>query len=457
MNRVARRARFALILAVILIGGLVIFTGEYLVEGKDWVVFSGSPHVYNGLNLNCGVITDRSGEILLDMTDGRTYSEDSLVRRATVHILGDRYGNISAPALAEYSSQMVGYDILNGIYTISGEGGEASLTISAEAQKAALTALDGRKGTVGVYNYKTGEILCMVSSPNYDPDDVPDIEGDTSGAYEGVYMNRFTQSAYVPGSIFKLVTTAAALEAIPDIESRTWYCGGSYDVGSDTVVCEGVHGNVTLGQALTKSCNCAYAQIALELGADKLNKYAKQFGITEPVEFDGITTASGNFDVLNAVGVNVAWAGIGQYTDTVNPARYMTFMGQIAGGGKAATPYLVSEVSSGVFSKYKASAAMTESIMSASTAARLTELMRDNVLNSYGDWNFPGISVCAKSGTAEVGGGNAPNATFAGFVQDSAYPLAFVVIVENGGAGASTCVPIISSVLQACMDVMDRE
>ena len=99
MNRVARRARFALILAVILVGGLAFFLGEYLLNAGTWVVFSGSPHVYRGGNLNSGVVTDRAGEVLLDMTDGRSYSGDWELREATLHILGDREGNISAPAL----------------------------------------------------------------------------------------------------------------------------------------------------------------------------------------------------------------------------------------------------------------------------------------------------------------------------------------------------------------------
>ena len=83
-----------------------------------------------------------------------------------------------------------------------------ALTVSADVQRTALAALDGRKGTVGVYNYKTGEILCAVSSPTYDPDDVPDVEGNPE-TYEGVYVNRFLHATYTPGSVFKLVTAAA--------------------------------------------------------------------------------------------------------------------------------------------------------------------------------------------------------------------------------------------------------
>ena len=106
--------------------------------------------MYRGSNLNCGVVTDRTGAVLLDATDGRTYSDDRTVRLATLHLLGDREGYISAPAVSEYSSQMVGFDLINGVYSTSGTGGTAVLTINAKAQKAALEALDGRKGGGGI-------------------------------------------------------------------------------------------------------------------------------------------------------------------------------------------------------------------------------------------------------------------------------------------------------------------
>jgi peptidoglycan glycosyltransferase len=79
------------------------------------------------------------------------------------------------------------------------------------------------------------------------------------------------------------------------------------------------------------------------------------------------------------------------------------------------------------------------------------------VENGYGDDNFPGLTVCAKTGTAEVGGGKEPNAVFAGFCQDRAYPLAFMVVVEDAGSGAKTCIPIASKVLAACKDLLDSE
>ena len=75
----------------------------------------------------------------------------------------------------------------------------------------------------------------------------------------------------------------------------------------------------------------------------------------------------------------------------------------------------------------------------------------------YGDWNFPGMTVCAKSGTSQLGGGKTSNAMFAGFVADEEYPLAFIVVVENGGYGSTACVPVLSKVLAECKAVLDGQ
>ena len=456
MNRIAGRSGIALLLVLVLVGGLVFFVGEYFLEADDWINAAGSPHVYNGGNIGCGVVLDREGELLLDISDERTYPESLDLRMSVIHWLGDREGNISAPALPNYSDALSGFDLFNGIYSFSGTGGEAVLTLSAQAQIAAMEALDGYKGTVAVYNYKTGEILCAVSAPSYDPDDVPDILGDDSGEYEGAYLNRFTQVSYVPGSIFKILTTAAALESISAIEDRVFVCEGSLYVDGNEVTCGREHGEQTLAEAMTNSCNCAYAEIALELGADTMEEYVDQFELTKSIQFDGITTEEGYFDLENATDPEIAWSAIGQHHDAVNPCRFLTFMGMIAGGGSAAEPYLVEEVSAGGSTTYRAKTHSTGRLMTSVTAEKLQNLMRNNVIDSYGDENFPGLTVCAKSGTAEMGEGQ-DNAMFAGFLLDEEYPLAFFAAVEDGGYGRYTCVPIISQVLEACKEVLDRE
>jgi len=457
MNRVTKRTWLMGLFLILLMAGMVFFLWEYVTQAHKWVSFSGSPHIYNNSNIGCGTIYDRSGEVLLDITAERAYSKEEATRKSTLHWLGDRKGFINAAAVSTYAGEMAGFDLINGVYAASGEGGKANLTLSAWAQNTALDALGSRKGTVAVYNYKTGEILCAVTTPTYDPDNVPDIAGDTSGRYDGVYLNRFLQSAYVPGSIFKITSMAAALEHVPGIEDETFQCYGKVEYGTEAVTCEHAHGKQTLSQAFANSCNCAFAKIAELIGKNNMVSAVKKFEITKPLTFDGITTAKGNYDISDTATVSFAWSCIGQHTDLVNPARYMTFMGAIANGGSAAEPYVMAQVENGGDVTYAASVNKTGRLMSQDTAKKLKEYMRFNVTQVYGDHNFPGLAVCAKSGTSELGGGQTSNAMFAGFVDSDEYPLAFMVVIENAGYGAANCVPVISRVLGVCKAVLDRE
>lgn len=456
MNRIAGRAFVVLLLVLVLAGGVAFFVAEFATEAGDWVIFSGSPHVYNSGKVGNGYVTDRDGTALADMSGERTFASDETLRRAMLHWLGDREGNISTPALTEYALEQTGFDLLNGVYAYGDTGYVLELTLSAPVQQAALEALDGYNGTVAVYNYQTGELLCAVSTPTFDPDNVPEFTDDNAGDYDGVYINRFTQSTYVPGSIFKIVTVAAALESIPDIEDHTFVCYGSYEYGADAVTCEGVHYEQDIREALANSCNCAFAQIVELVGEDTLAKYVEQFHITAPVSFDGITTMAGNFDLTGAEPVEVAWSGIGQYTDQINPCRFLTFVGTIANGGQGVVPHVVSSIRVGNDITYTAPSVQTDRIMSSETAQILREYLRNNVETVYGSYNFPELTVCAKSGTGEVGDGKRPNATFAGFVDDPEYPLAFIVVVEDAGYGSTVCVPILSKVLEVCKEVMDN-
>ena len=450
MNKVAGRARITAVIAMVLLVGFGFFLWEYFTNATKWAMYKGSPHVYNGSNIGCGLTLDRNGVLLLDLAGDRTYSADELLRRATVHWVGDRKGSISAPALSYHAQAMAGYDLLSGLYDYGRNGGTAKLTLSARVQAAALEAMDGYRGTVAVYNYKTGELICAVTTPTYDPDNIPVIDEKNPGAYEGVYLNRFTQSVYIPGSIFKIVTLAAALECVPDVEEMTFMCEGSYLVKGEPVTCELVHGKQSLKSAFCNSCNCAFAQLVELVGKQNLQQYVDQFGVVKTVSFDGITTAAGTFEGGQAADYNAAWSGIGQYTDQVNACAFLRFVGAIAAGGNGAEPYLVGSISADGMKTYTATTAYTGQIISQSTALTVAAYMQNNVQTKYGSENFPGFTVCAKSGTGEVGGGKKPNAMFAGFVEDEQYPLAFVVAVEDAGYGTKVCIPIISKVLEAC-------
>lgn len=457
MKKISRRAVVTTLLVLAAFVGLMIFVGSVFINARQWVTFPGSPHVYSGGNISTGSVQDRDGVTLLTNGSTRTYAADAGVRMATLHLLGDRYGRIEAPLINEYAEELLDYNVVTGMYNSNGSGNVLKLTLSSAACTAALEGLGTRKGTVGVYNYLTGEVLCMVSSGTYDPDDPPEDETiEAYDYYDGVYLDRFTSVAYVPGSIFKLVTAAAAIDNIPDVFDRTFYCEKEEIISGEYITCEEFHGGISFGTGLVKSCNIVFGDLAVELGPQLMTQYANAAGVTTSVAFDGTVTEPGNYDVSGANDAALAWSGIGQYTNLVNPCQFMTFVGSIANGGVAAAPYVVAAVETpeGVRT-YTASQSTLPRTMSANTAGTLAQMMRDDVVYNYGSDNFPGLYVCAKSGTAEVDGQN-PNAMFAGFVQDPSYPLAFIVVVEDSGSGSATCVPILSRVLDACVASMSH-
>lgn len=450
MNRVASRTMIVFVLVLVLVGGTAFFGVDYALNSRDWVMTSGSPHVYEDNRVAQGVITDAEGTLLLSLVDERTYSSDELIRRSTMHWVGDRSGNVGSGILKNYAAQIVGYDALSGTYRYGDAAGQLRLTLNAQIQAAALQAMGNYKGTVAVINYQTGQIVCSVTTPTYDPDNAPDISSDSSGVFDGVYMNRFLRSAYTPGSIFKIVTLAAALEENADIRLETFTCTGSLEFGPDKVTCERVHGEQTLKDAFCNSCNCVFGQLAIRIGRDKMMHYAELFGLTEAISFDGLTTVTGKYDVSSAADQELAWSGVGQYTDLINPCSFLRFVAAVGNDGVAKQPYVVSDVKVSGKATYTAENAQSERMLSVTTAKALQEFMGYNVTAKYGAENFNGLAVCAKSGTAEVGENKRPNAMFAGFVADSDLPLAFIVCIEDGGYGAQICTPVLSKILDAC-------
>ncbi len=455
MNRVASRAMIAMVLVLILLGGMVFFLFEYAAKSDQWVMHSASPHVRE--NRDEGMILDSQGALLLDYTtsvlnpasyEDAQYAQNADLRKATLHWLGSRDGNVPSTLAQTYRENKVVYDKISGVYAYGEADGRIHLTLDSKLQKAALEALGDRRGTVAVYNYKTGALVCAVTTPTFDPDNVPDIIGDTTGAYTGAYTNRFTQGLYVPGSIFKIVTLAAALETLPDARELSFNCDGAYEMGVGVVKCEGVHGKQSLKQAFCNSCNCAFAQLVEKIGKERLQQYVELFGVTESFSFDGFTVRKGNFDLSDAYAEEIAWAGIGQYEDQIVPAAFLRFVGAIAAGGNGYDPYVVQKVTVGSTTTYEAAPKRQSTIMRPETAATVMEYMRNNVATKYGDENFPGFQVCAKTGTAQNGGGRKSNAMFTGFLLDEQHPYAFIVAVEEAGYGKTVCVPIVAALLK---------
>lgn len=459
MKKIERRAALCLILAVGLLLGLCVFGFRFVTRGGDWASFPSNRHLYDKSgHLISGEIADRDGDLLSSIEDGtRVYYPDATVRRATLHAVGDTAGNIGTGALSAFADQLSGYNLLTGGYSPLGSGRTLTLTLDAAFNVTAYKALGEQKGTVGVYNYKTGEILCMVSTPTFDPADPPTIE-DGDERYEGVYLNRFLSSAIVPGSIFKTLTLTAAIENLPDLGQRTWTCTGSTTVGGVEITCPKKHGNLDIRSAYANSCNGVFALLSSEMGGTTMQKYVDKAGLTSSYSVDGIQTAKSSFTLKGADKAQLGWAGVGQYEDAVNPCAMMVYMGAIANGGTAAQPRLIESITSKSPLSGLTNAAYrtksTATLIEESTARTIADMMANNVEQTYGAARFP-AGTCAKSGTAEVGGDKRPNAWFSGFLNDPDHPYAFIVLVENGGGGASVAGEVASTVLNSIVEKMN--
>jgi peptidoglycan glycosyltransferase len=175
-----------------------------------------------------------------------------------------------------------------------------------------------------------------------------------------------------------------------------------------------------------------------------MQEYAEKAGLTEPVDVNGITTATGSFDFPADDNIKLSWAGIGQADDLVNPCAMMVYMGAIANEGEAVQPTLIK---SATFIREITGGKSLGRYLEKDTAAELRSMMKNNVVENYGEENFDGIDIYAKSGTAETGGYN-PDAWFVGFTDDVDAPYAFVVWVKDGGYGSEVAAPIARTVIR---------
>ena len=455
MKKIEHRALFCLLLAGVLAAGLLLFCVRWVFYGGRWASFAANRHLYNGSGeLSVGRVLDRDGDVLswVDGSGRRTWYANAAVRRATLHAVGDARGNIGTSALTAFADKLSGYNLLTGAYSPLGRGNDLYLTLDARYNYIAYEALAGRNGAVGVYNYRTGEVLCMVSAPAFDPLNPPEnVEEDPR--YEGVYLNRFLSGTFVPGSVFKTVTLAAALERLPGVAERTWTCTGSTAVGDGAVACPRAHGELDIAGALTSSCNGVFALLAQELGGAVLEDYARKAGLTGQYSVSGLHTAAGRFDLDGAGALELGWAGVGQHNDLVNPCALMVYMGAIASGGRTAVPKLVLKTENALgLSAGTVRTGRTARLIEPATAAALGDMMARCVAETYGAGRFPNMDLCAKRGTAQVGGEKEPHAWFAGFLRGEDTPYAFVVLVENGGSGAEAAGTVASKVLDAVVN-----
>lgn len=430
MKRTMSRSIIALILAAAFLLGLGLLCLRYVMNNDLWASQTYNQYLSSGKGLaSAGTVYDRNKNVLAESQDGkRLYSSDYYTRCGTLHSVGDGSYNIATAVQTRYRAQLVGHSTIfgYGLPESIKSTGDVNLTLDSQVCAKVYEAFGDKKGACFVYNYKTGEVLCMVSTPAYDPQNVPDTIPD------GAYLNNAVSSTYTPGSIYKIITTVAVIESGADIDNMTFTCEGKKEFDGDDVTCLETHGTVNIYEAFSRSCNIAFADAATETGKSIMQKISDKLGITKSYSVSGIKTARGHFDLSDATYNDLAWSGIGQYTDMVNPVQMAILCGAIANGGEVRLPSYIDGVLPGSSGR----------LMSEETADKVQDIMRYTVRDYYGDNMFSGLTVGAKTGTAEVGEGKESTGWMVGYSTDEDYPLAFAVVVEEGGFGFYSAGPI---------------
>ncbi len=448
MNTIYKRALvlYALIGAFII--GIGIFVAGIIINGSEWASNRANRHIYsNGTIVNAGTIYDINGVELAKSSDNeRIFAKSAAIRKAVLHVVGDTSGFISTGTHHIYRDVLSGYSLVEGIYNLkqTGTGNDVTLNIDSEANRIAYEALGNYDGAVAVYNYKTGQLLCSVSKPTYDIENRPE-DLLTNEIYDGVFLDKVTSGVYTPGSIMKIITAASAIENIPDIDSRIFECDGEFEVGKGSVICNDVHGKVNFTEAMNESCNSAFAEISVELGAEKLLATAKSMGFNTQLYAKEIRLTKSRFSPSETSKSELGWAGIGQSTTLVNPAHFLSIMGAIANGGTGYAPDRIRSV--GTFSEIVGRMPENVITIKPETALKLNAMLRSNVEDSYGDWKFENLQMCGKTGTAQIDGEKS-HSWFAGYSQRSDLPLAVVCVAEHAGHGSGVASSVSNKVMQ---------
>ncbi|MBD9701635.1 peptidoglycan D,D-transpeptidase FtsI family protein [Streptomyces caniscabiei] len=352
------------------------------------------------------------------------------------------------------------------------EGGSVVTTLNAAAQKAAFKGLGNKKGAVAALDPKTGAILALASTPSYDPSTFAGISTKDSKTFSKLekdpdkpMLNRALRETYPPGSTFKVVTAAAALEngIVSGIDDKTktpdpyQLPGTTTDLTNEHGVCK----NASLRYALMVSCNTVFANMSHNVGNDKMIEQAEKFGFNE-AEMDVPVRAAESVypednDPQNAMG------GIGQASNRATPLQMAMVASAVANDGELMTPYMVDQLRASNLDIIETHEPEPLSqAVSGETAQKLQDMM-ETVVNdpqgTGGKAKINGVTVGGKTGTAQHGLNNSekPYAWFIAYAQlsDGSSPVAVAVVVEDGAAdrgdisGGGLAAPIAKSVMEA--------
>lgn len=352
------------------------------------------------------------------------------------------------------------------------KGGAIRLTINAAAQEAAYKALRGRTGAVVALDPRTGAILALVSSPSYDPNTLSSHDTQAiTNAYQKLnkniekpLLNRPLAMTLPPGSVFKLVTAAAALEsgkyaatsALPGPSSIA-LPQSSKRLGNWNGKACGANNRTTLRRALMTSCNTAFAWLGMQLGEGALSEQARKFGFD--TQFTVPMTAATSHFPVGLDEAQVAMSAIGQFDVQASALQMAMVAAGIANDGVVMRPYLVAQVLGPELSVLQNTApAQLSRALSPANAAVLRSMMVDVVDQGTGsNARINGVKVGGKTGTAENAPGEAAHAWFVGFAPAGDAQVVVAVVLENGGgatevSGNALAAPIARAVMRAVLD-----
>ncbi len=415
-----------------------------------------------------GQILSRDGDIL---AYSETDSEDKDKRvypygKEFAHVVGySTNGKAGIEALANYYlintsidlSDKVALDTQGTKYP----GDNCITTLDVNLQEVAYNALSARKGAIIVSNPKTGEILAMVSKPDFDPNtiqsDWQSLLADKST--DAKLLNRATQGQYPPGSTFKIVTSLAYLKEHPtDYLSYKFTCNGHFSKDDERINCyHGEnHGTVDLIKSFAESCNSSYANIGVGLSRKVFSDTINQLLFNQDLPVDILYAKStAEVDSNTSLG-DVMQVSIGQGTTSVTPMHMNMITCAIANGGMLMKPYFVSEIKSAEGKSVKVfSPSEYKRLMSKDQAQILTGMMEEVVKSGTGS-KLKGLSYTAagKTGSAEYADSTSDShAWFTGFAPAEDPEIAVTIIVENAGSGGSFAVPIAKRIFDAYFGV----
>ncbi|MER6228637.1 MULTISPECIES: peptidoglycan D,D-transpeptidase FtsI family protein [Streptomyces] len=354
-------------------------------------------------------------------------------------------------------------------------GGNVVTTVEDAVQRAAYEGLDGRRGAVAALDPATGRILALVSSPSYDPEvlsgtgsAVTDAWTRLNRAQSRPMLNRAIRQTYPPGSAFKIVTAAAALDAgvVDDPDAETDTPSPYVLPGTSTVLPDEARGceKASLAEAIRVSCNTVMAHLGVEVGLDGMLEAVGRFGFNDNDLKIPSRVARSNFD-SDMSDDQLAQSSIGQFDTAATPLQMAMVASAVANGGDLRRPHLVDRVTTddGDTVRQQGSDAYHQA-MSPTTAQQLQRMMVDVVEDGTGaNAAIEGVTVGGKTGTAQHGVDNSgtPYAWFIAWAQapDSGRPaVAVAVVVEDAAAdradvsGGGNAAPIARAVMEAALD-----